>query len=241
MDETSKMRMAGSWRRPVAAAILLAALGLLALRAPVADWLDAVRGPLAAAGWTGVAAYAVVGAVLGTLLVPGSVLNVGAALVFPSFAAALVAAHAACWGAAMGAFAISRSSLRPLVERRLGAGGTVDRLDRGIAAEGWSLLALVRLCPVMPFGPANYCLGMTSVGWRTYLGATALFMLPCTALYVWLAHLGRLGLEGFAAGGEGARLRWALSALGAAVVVLIAVLLTRLLRRALRERGLAED
>lgn len=34
-------------------------------------------------------------------------------------------------------------------------------IDAGVAARGWQLVLLLRLSPLVPFGPLNYALGLT--------------------------------------------------------------------------------
>ena len=57
-------------------------------------------------------------------------------------------------------------------------------LDRSVAAEGWRLVCLMRLSPVMPFAPTSYALSLSSVRLADYLIGT-LAALP--ALLAWPA------------------------------------------------------
>ena len=43
---------------------------------------------------------------------------------------------------------------------------------------GWRFVALARLSPVIPTGPLNYLLGLTSLSNRDFLWATFIFLLP---------------------------------------------------------------
>jgi rhodanese-related sulfurtransferase len=99
-------------------------------------------------------------------------------------------------GAAL-AFLIARYFGADLVARH--AGPRMQRLNDGVATEGWRFVAFVRLAPLFPFNLLNYALGLTRISFLTYLLATWVFMLPGAFAYTWLGHAGREAL----AGGDG--------------------------------------
>ena len=43
---------------------------------------------------------------------------------------------------------------------------------------GWKFVAFVRMSPIIPTGPLNYLLGLTSISYVTFLWTTFLFLLP---------------------------------------------------------------
>ena len=43
---------------------------------------------------------------------------------------------------------------------------------------GWKFVAFVRMNPIIPTGPLNYLLGLTSISYFTFLWTTFLFLLP---------------------------------------------------------------
>jgi uncharacterized membrane protein YdjX (TVP38/TMEM64 family) len=53
-----------------------------------------------------------------------------------------------------------------------------------VAQEGWRLVALLRLSPLIPFNLLNYALGTTGIGLGPYVLASFLAMLPATFLFV---------------------------------------------------------
>lgn len=91
------------------------------------------------------------------------------------------------------AFLLSRSFLRRLIERWLGRYPAMARLDRGMTQEGWRLVALLRVSPVMPFAMTSYGLGLTRISQRDFLLGT-MASLPALIGYVMIGALGRHGL-----------------------------------------------
>ena len=176
-------------------------------------WISA-QGSLAPALF--VLAYAV-----GTVLfVPGSLMTLAGGAVFgPVWGTALNLAGATL--GALLAFLVARYLAADWVTRASGA--RLRHIIRGVEAEGWRFVALVRLVPLFPFNLLNYALGLTGIRLAEYLVATAVCMVPGAVAYTYLGYAGRAAFEG----GEGVVQKVLLAiALLAAVV-----LLPRLIRR----------
>ncbi|HDO33984.1 MAG TPA: hypothetical protein ENH08_02555, partial [Chromatiales bacterium] len=100
-------------------------------------------------------------------------------------------------GATLGAtlaFLLARYLGAAWVERK--AGARLQRLNRGVEAEGWRFVAFVRLVPLFPFNLLNYALGLTRIRLGTYVLASYLFMLPGALAYTYLGYAGREALTG---------------------------------------------
>ncbi len=87
--------------------------------------------------------------------------------------------------------AVVASSLAFLIGRALGreavqglSNERIRSLDAKVGRHGFATVLLARLVPVIPFTTANYAFGVTSIRWPTYVGATALGIVPGTAVYV---------------------------------------------------------
>lgn len=96
--------------------------------------------------------------------------------------------------AAVLAFAIGRHLARDYVKARTGP--RVQRVMRGVEAEGWRFVALTRLIPVFPFAPTNYAFGLTGIRMRTYVWTTGIALIPNLAAYTWLGHVTRQVIAG---------------------------------------------
>lgn len=86
--------------------------------------------------------------------------------------------------AAAAAFLVGRYLVRDLVASWMGRRPLLRAVDRALAAEGWRVVLLLRLSPVVPYNVMNYALSVTSVDFWEYVLATWLGMLPGTLLYI---------------------------------------------------------
>ena len=132
-------------------------------------------------------------AVATVLLLPGAVITLAGGALFGPLWGTLWNLTGATVGAAL-AFLIARHLGADWVARR--AGPRLQRLNEGVASEGWRFVAFVRLVPLFPFNLLNYALGLTRISFLTYLLATWVFMLPGAFAYTWLGHAGREALSG---------------------------------------------
>ena len=130
------------------------------------------------------------------LFLPGIVITMAGGALFGPVWGTLWNLIGATLGASL-AFLIARYVGADWVTRR--AGPRLGRLQDGVAAEGWCFIAFVRLVPLFPFNLLNYTLGLTRIGFFTYVLASAVFMLPGALAFTWLGHAGHAALSG----GEG--------------------------------------
>jgi uncharacterized membrane protein YdjX (TVP38/TMEM64 family) len=172
------------------------------------------------------------------LLMPGSVLTLGAGAIFGVAKGVVVVSIAATLGATA-AFLVGRYGAREWVTRRLKAYPAFTRIDEAVGREGWKIVGLARLSPVFPFNLLNYAFGLTRVSLRGYVVASWAGMLPGTVMYVYLGSL----VGDLASLGAGQRVRtpaeWAFSGLGLLATVGVTLYVTRLARAALARRGAA--
>jgi uncharacterized membrane protein YdjX (TVP38/TMEM64 family) len=170
------------------------------------------------------------------LLLPGSVLTLGAGAVFGLVKGAVLVSVAATLGATA-AFLVARYLAREWVTDKVGRYPRFAAIDQAVAREGWKIVGLTRLSPVFPFNLLNYAFGLTHVSLRDYFFASWIGMMPGTVMYVYLGSLaGDLATLG---GASRARTpaEWALYAVGLLATVAVAVYVTRLAREALARRG----
>ncbi len=215
--------------------VALAAIGVLAVRIwphELALGLDAAvrrTRDLGAAGWVAAALAQIVIALCGVLPASAGALMAGVLYgIVPGF---LLSALGTLVGAAL-AFLVTRSLFRPLVARALSRRPRVDRLDEAVARDGWRMVCLLRISPVMPFAVTSYALGLTGLGLRDYLVGT-LAALPALLGYVVLGHLAGAGLDTMAAN----RMRpvhWVLLGVAIAATALLTLRLGRMIARVVR-------
>ncbi|NYD56672.1 putative membrane protein YdjX (TVP38/TMEM64 family) [Nocardioides marinisabuli] len=104
------------------------------------------------------------------------------------FGTGLAAVLAAAVLGAVAAFFVSRLLGRDAV--RSLTGQRFASLDDRVRDNGFATVLLARLIPLVPFSTANYAFGLTSVSTRSYAGATALGIVPGSAVYVAVGAFG---------------------------------------------------
>jgi hypothetical protein len=118
------------------------------------------------------------------------------------------------------AFLIARYLARDRVRRLLARRQKYRAFDRAITEEGWQIVLLLRLSPIVPFNLQNYALGVTAIPFIEYLGATLVGITPGIAIYVYFGIFGK-GLES-----SPSLLDWVLFGLGAVATAALALLVT---------------
>lgn len=184
----------------------------------------AAAGPLGQAGFVGLYVLATVA------FLPGSVLTLGAGAAFGLWKGFALVSIASTAGASA-AFLVGRYLLRDWVSRKLEKVPAFAAISGAVGQEGWKVVLLTRLSPVLPFNLLNYAYGLTTVGFGEYVLASWVGMIPGTFLYV---YLGAAAGEA-ARGGSRARTpaEWALYAGGLAATAVAAWLVGRTAKRAL--------
>jgi uncharacterized membrane protein YdjX (TVP38/TMEM64 family) len=227
---------AGRWLL-LAAALVALFVGVRLL--PLNDWLGALQHWVAARGALGGVLYGLAYVACALLFVPGSLLTIGAGLVFGVLWGTVVVSAASTLAAAL-AFLIARHLARTRVERLARSDARFHAIDRAIAEKGWKVVALLRLSPLVPFSLSNYLYGLTAVRFLPYVLASWVAMVPGTLLYVWLGAAG--GAAAAAGRGQGrTTAEWALLVAGLLATAAVTVLLTRTARKELARTRLQSD
>ena len=196
-------------------------------------WLEAKQdelGLLAPLGLGGVYVLACV------LLVPGSILTLGAGALFGLLVGAVTVSLAATAGAAA-AFLVGRYLARDWIAGKVAGNARFAAVDEAVGREGFKIVLLTRLSPVFPFNLLNYAYALTRVSLRDYVLGSWLGMIPGTIMYVYVGTLfgDVAALAGGLQGRERTPAEWALLVAGLVVTVAVTVYVTRVARRALDE------
>ena len=116
------------------------------------------------------------------LFLPAWIFTVGAGLTFGLVWGTVVAICGATIGATL-AFLISRYAARRAVSQRFAANKKFAAIDQAIGKQGWKMVALLRLSPLIPFNLSNYLYGLSAIELLPYILASFFGMLPGTLLY----------------------------------------------------------
>jgi uncharacterized membrane protein YdjX (TVP38/TMEM64 family) len=217
-------------RRVLAGIVALGAVAAIFLL-PVNTWalrlVESIRG----SGAIGVALFAIAYIAATVLLLPGSVLTAGAGFAYGPLWGTLLVSPASVLAATL-TFLLGRTALRGWIAQRTKGNPRFAAIDEAVGESGFKIVLLLRLSPLVPFNLLNYALGLTRVSARDYVVASALGMLPGTALYVYLGSIVTSASELASRGHEGAPQRvlyWS----GLATTLGATWLLTRIAGRAL--------
>ncbi len=112
------------------------------------------------AGAAGPIVFIAVYAAATVLFLPGALVTLAGGALFGPLWGTVWNLTGATLGSAL-AFLIARYLGADWVSRR--AGPRLQRLNAGVADEGWRFIAFVRLVPLFPFNLLNYALGLTRI------------------------------------------------------------------------------
>ena len=218
-------------------------IGFIALSAaakhflPLDEWMKALSAWVEKLGPFGVVVFALIYAVATVLFIPGSILTIAAGLIFGVGLGTLAAWSGAVLGSSL-AFLIGRYFARAKIEAKTKGNAKFEAIDEAIGKQGWKMIGLLRLSPLIPFNVSNYFYGITKVGFWPYVAASAVGMLPGTLLYVYLGAAGKAGLGG----GEkqSSPLQYVFFGVGLVATIGVTIWVSRIAKNALKKTGAAK-
>ena len=219
----------------LAVAVVLTGLVYLGVRYDLQDALHQALTWIRDLGAVGPLVFAGIYVVAAVALVPGSILTLGAGVIFGVLKGTMIVAVSATLGATA-AFLIGRYLARDWVASKIKESEKFQAIDKGVAEEGWKIVGLTRLSPVFPFNLLNYAFGITRVSLRDYVLASFFGMLPATLMYVYIGSLaGDLVTLG-AADRSRTTGELALYGVGLVATIVVTIYITRIARNALNQR-----
>lgn len=169
------------------------------------------------------------------LLLPGSILTIGAGFLFGLSWGTVTVSIGSVLGAAA-AFLVGRTLARAWIAKKVADNQTFHRIDEAIGQAGFKLVFLLRLSPVFPFNILNYALGLTKVSFWSYFFASWIGMLPGTIMYVYLGSAAR-SLTAIATGNlkQDSPAQTIFFWVGLAATIVVATLVTRIAQKSLKK------
>ncbi|MDJ0843487.1 TVP38/TMEM64 family protein [Crocosphaera sp.] len=168
-------------------------------------------------------------------LIPASILTLGAGVIFDVVKGSLLVSIASMLGAIL-AFLIGRYLARKWVSQQIEKYPKFQAVDEAVAKEGWKIVGLTRLSPVLPFVILNYAFGITQVSLKDYTIASWIGMLPGTIMYVYIGSLiGNIATLG-ADGREKTPLELALYIIGFIATLFVTIYVTKVSQNALNNQ-----
>lgn len=175
--------------------------------------------------------------VAGVVMFPGMILTIGAGFVFGVVKGSVIVYFSAT-ASATAAFLVGRYLVRDWVTRKFSGNPVFESLDQAVGREGWKIVGLTRLSPVFPYNILNYAFGLTRISLKDYVFASFFGMMPVTTVYVYVGSLaGSLVEIGVSSGGTApGAVEWIFYIVGGIATIAVVLVVTRISRRALKER-----
>ena len=187
---------------------------------PVEDWLKDFGKWIESLGVWGYVLFAGVYILACVVLAPGTPLTIAAGLVFGLGRGFVVVVIAATIGAAL-AFLVARYVVRDKVKRALQGKPKFAAVEKAISEDGWKVVLLLRLSPLVPFNLQNYFFGVTEVKFWHFVAATFVGIMPGCLLFLYIGAAGQ-ALSG--GGGEWGAPQWVFFGVGLLATILVAVI-----------------
>ncbi|XAR57495.1 hypothetical protein NMG60_11025658 [Bertholletia excelsa] len=141
-------------------------------------------------GPAGYALFVAVYAGLEILAIPAIPLTMSAGLLFGSVTGTIIVSISGTVAASV-AFLIARYFARDRILKLVEGNKKFLAIDKAIGENGFRVVTLLRLSPLLPFSLGNYLYGLTSVKFVPYVLGSWLGMLPGTWAYVSAGAFGR--------------------------------------------------
>jgi Uncharacterized conserved protein len=206
--------------RLIAAVLIFAAIFFAGFFLPLREWLQMFSDWINGLGVWGAVLFAGLYVIATVALMPGTPFTIAAGFVFGLGWGFLIVIGAAMLSASL-AFLAARYLVRDKVQRMIAKRPGFKAADEAMGEEGWKIVMLLRLSPLMPFNVQNYFFGLTAVEFWPYIGATTVSIVPGALLYL---YLGAIGQVAFSGAGPGSTVRWVIFAAGLVATLGVAFL-----------------
>ena len=188
-------------------------------------WVDSL-------GSVGAIAFIIIYILATVAFFPGSILTLGAGVVFGLVLGSFYVFIGATIGATA-AFLVGRYLARGWVAEKIQGNNKFQAIDEAVGKEGLKIVLLTRLSPIFPFNLLNYAYGVTGVSLKDYLLGSA-GMIPGTIMYVYIGSLaGNLATIGTSAPATNPALPWTIRLIGLIATVALTLYVTKIARQAL--------
>jgi uncharacterized membrane protein YdjX (TVP38/TMEM64 family) len=194
-------------------------------------WMQAIQ----AAGWEGGLMFIGLFALCCVVFFPASFLTFAAGAVYGFWLGTLLVLIGNGLGSLL-CLLLTRYLFRRWATRYFKKWQRVNRVIDAVQHDGWKIVFLTRLSPMMPFSLINYALGLTRLSAWRFLLATEIGSIPAIAVYVYMGTLmGNLAKVRTNMHGSGPT-HWAIQGTGLLVTGLVTIYVTHLASKALKKR-----
>ncbi|WP_143171025.1 TVP38/TMEM64 family protein [[Phormidium ambiguum] IAM M-71] len=197
------------------------------------QWIDSL-------GAVGAIAFILLYIIATVAFLPGSILTLGAGVVFGVVLGSFYVFIGATLGATA-AFLVGRYLARSWVAKKIEGNHKFRAIDEAVGKEGLKIVLLTRLSPIFPFNLLNYAYGITGVSLKDYF-IGSIGMIPGTIMYVYIGSLaGSLAKIGTEAQPANPSVQWAIRIIGFIATVAVTIYVTKIARQALEAEVLESE
>jgi len=197
----------------------------------IAIWMQCIQ----SAGWIGWLVYLLLYSLACLIFIPGSVMSFAAGAIY-GFWGGIAIALLGNGLSALFSLLITRYLLRDWAERFFARHPTMEDLGSAVQEDGWRIVCLTHLSPIMPFSLVNYAFGLTKISATEFLLATILGGIPASCVYVYLGTLAGNLATPDADISQHRTLIWCLRGLGLLATIGLTIYVARRANQALKKR-----
>ena len=167
---------------------IIAALVAAWIFLPLGEWLRTAIEWIDQLGVVGVLAFSLVFIAVCLTPLPSQMLYLGAGVLYGWLWGGLLTTGLGLV-VELCSLGIMHTRARGWIERRRDKHETLKALDQGISEHSFSILFLLRLSPLVPFGSVNYALALTKIPVWQRLVTNALGMLPNCLMFAYVGSM----------------------------------------------------
>lgn len=183
-------------------------------------------------GWLGWVAFIALYTFTCIFFLPGSFLTLGAGAVYGFWGGTLLVTASSTVGAAAN-FLLTRTIARRLTQRLIERNARFRAFDEAIGREGWKIVFMSRLSPIVPHSVVSYVAGLTQMSFTKYTVISWLGFIPISAAYAYVGTMaGSITRD---AAGVHKPPSWLLYGVGLAITAVVAYFSTVISAKAMRE------
>ena len=233
-NNEDKNEMTGRRVKLIVLGLIISVVAVALVFLPVTAYLPAVLKWTENLGIWAPVAIVVLYIIACVFFIPGSIITLGAGLLFGVVKGTIVVSIGSVLGAAA-AFLVGRTLLRGWVEKKVVHNAKFNAIDKAVGEQGFKIVLLTRLSPVIPFNLLNYAFGLTRVTLRHYFFGSWIGMFPATVMYVYFGSALRSLTDLTSGSIEGGGHRQVFFWVGLAATILVVIIVTRIATRAFKE------
>jgi len=178
----------------------------------------------ASSGPVGYLGFILIYIVSTVMMLPGSPLTFTAGALFGFWKGLIFVSIGSTLGASC-AFMVSRYLIRKSIEKRVLKNKKFQSIDNEIDEQGWKIVILARLSPIIPFFLLNYALGITKIRFIHFIFASWVGMIPGTTVYVLMGTMGGAFING-----KKSSFEWLLLGMGLIATIMVTLLISKIVK-----------